>query len=63
MSRDNTSSARTEATIKRYSPLAEQHDEWVESRRYLGLDALAKSQAVGTAVTEEVAIEISALSA
>ena len=43
--------------------LAEQHDEWVESRRYLGLDALAKSQAVGTVMPEEVAIEISALSA
>lgn len=43
--------------------LAEQHDEWVESRRYLGLDALAKSQAVGTAMPEEVAIEISAPSA
>ena len=43
--------------------LAEQHDEWVESRRYLGLDALAKSQAIGTAVAEEVAIEISALGA
>ena len=43
--------------------LAKQHDEWVESRRYLGLDALAKSQAVGTAMPEEVAIEISAPSA
>jgi putative transposase len=26
--------------------LAEQHDEWAEGRRYLGLDVLAKSQAV-----------------
>jgi putative transposase len=24
--------------------LAEQHDEWVESRRYLGLDVLSKSR-------------------
>ena len=24
--------------------LAEQHDEWIESRRYLGLDVLAKSR-------------------
>ena len=24
--------------------LAEQHDEWIESRRYLGLDALSKSR-------------------
>ena len=33
--------------------LAEQHDEWAEGRRYLGLDVLAKSQAVDVA-TEEV---------
>src|SRR6185503_10272798 len=26
--------------------LAEQHDEWAEGRRYLGLDVLARSQAV-----------------
>jgi putative transposase len=28
--------------------LAEQHDEWIEGRRYLGLDALARAQAVTT---------------
>ena len=28
--------------------LAEQHDEWAEGRRYLGLDVLAKSQATTT---------------
>jgi putative transposase len=28
--------------------LAEQHDEWVEGRRYLGLDVLARAAAVGT---------------
>ena len=28
--------------------LAEQHDEWAEGRRYLGLDVLARSQAVNT---------------
>jgi transposase-like protein len=28
--------------------LAEQHDEWAEARRYLGLDVLAKSQATTT---------------
>ena len=28
--------------------LAEQHDEWAEGRRYLGLDVLARSQAVTT---------------
>ena len=34
--------------------LAEQHDEWAEGRRYLGLDVLARSQAVETNTTEEV---------
>ena len=34
--------------------LAEQHDEWAEGRRYLGLDVLARSQAVATAIDEEV---------
>ena len=34
--------------------LAEQHDEWAEGRRYLGLDILAKSQAVDAAAPEEV---------
>jgi putative transposase len=34
--------------------LAEQHDEWAEGRRYLGLDVLARSHAVDTAVAEEV---------
>jgi transposase-like protein len=28
--------------------LAEQHDEWAEGRRYLGLDVLARAAAVGT---------------
>ena len=32
--------------------LAEQHDKWAEARRYLGLDVLARSQAIST--TEEV---------
>jgi putative transposase len=34
--------------------LAEQHDEWAEGRRYLGLDVLARSQTVDTSTTEEV---------
>ena len=34
--------------------LAEQHDEWAEGRRYLGLDVLAKSQTIGQPPTEEV---------
>ena len=35
--------------------LAEQHDEWAESRRYLGLDVLGKSQAVQNSATEQEA--------
>ena len=38
--------------------LAEQHDEWAEVRRYLGLDVLARAQAVDTALTEEVTDEL-----
>ena len=36
--------------------LAEQHDEWAEGRRYLGLDVLARAQAVDHTTThgEEV---------
>ena len=37
--------------------LAEQHNEWTETRRYLGLDVLARSQAVDTD-TEEVTNEL-----
>ncbi|MDT5328438.1 MAG: putative transposase, partial [Mycobacterium sp.] len=33
--------------------LAEQHDEWAESRRYLGLDVLSKSQANQNSPTEQ----------
>jgi transposase-like protein len=46
--------------------LAEQHDEWTEQRRYLGLDALARSRAVLTAdpdPKEETPNLIGALSA
>jgi putative transposase len=35
--------------------LAEQHDEWVESRRYLGLDVLSKSRADHSSATEQEA--------
>ncbi len=35
--------------------LAEQHDEWAESRRYLGLDVLSKSRADRTTSTEQEA--------
>jgi putative transposase len=45
--------------------LAEQHDEWAEGRRYLGLDVLARAQAVDTEHPEEVTtdIELQALTA
>ena len=33
--------------------LAEQHDDWVESRRYLGLDVLSKSRADQSSPTEQ----------
>ncbi len=32
--------------------LAEQHDEWAEMRRYIGLEVLAKSRATPTAAEE-----------
>lgn len=35
--------------------LIEQHDEWVESRRYLGLDVLNKSRADNSSPTEQEA--------
>ena len=33
--------------------LAEQHDEWAEQRRYLGLDALAAARRIGEPNPEE----------
>ncbi|MFT4082838.1 MAG: transposase, partial [Nocardioides sp.] len=42
--------------------LAEQNDEWADGRRYLGLDVLAKSQAVDTA-TEEATHELTTIAA
>ena len=33
--------------------LAEQHDEWAEGRRYLGLDIITRAQTI-TAETKEV---------
>lgn len=35
--------------------LAEQHDEWTESRRYLGLDVLSKSRTDHTSPTQQQA--------
>ncbi len=43
--------------------LAEQHDEWAEARRYLGLDVLAKSQAIGAEPEEVSTPGLHALSA
>jgi transposase-like protein len=43
--------------------LAEQHDEWAEGRRYLGLDVLARTQAIDTPTVEEVTTEPQALTA
>ena len=45
--------------------LAEQHDEWAEGRRYLGLDILAKSRLTlvpdtGDEVTDQPILELSA---
>ena len=34
--------------------LAEQHDEWAEGRRYLGLEVIARAQAVDLTIVEEV---------
>jgi putative transposase len=43
--------------------LAEQHDEWAEGRRYLGLDVLARSQAVDTVAEEVSEPDLQALTA
>ena len=42
--------------------LAEQHDEWAEGRRYLGLDVLAKSQAIDT-TPEEATTDLTTIQA
>jgi putative transposase len=36
--------------------LAEQHDEWTEMRRYIGLDILARSRAASSRPAEEVTL-------
>ena len=44
--------------------LAEQHDEWAEGRRYLGLDVLARSRAIDqTSTDQEVTQPLQALTA
>ena len=42
--------------------LAEQHDEWAEGRRYLGLDVLARAQAVDTTIEEVASTELGRVS-
>ena len=42
--------------------LAEQHDEWAEGRRYLGLDVLTRSQTI-TTTDEEATLTLQALTA
>ncbi len=43
--------------------LAEQHDEWAESRRYLGLDVLSKSRTVNDTPTGQEATPPATLTA
>jgi transposase-like protein len=43
--------------------LAEQHDEWTEMRRYIGLDILAKSRAAGTAANATEELTLTAITA
>ncbi len=43
--------------------LAEQHDEWTEMRRYIGLDILAKSRAAGTAANAAEEVTLTAITA
>jgi transposase-like protein len=43
--------------------LAEQHDEWTEMRRYIGLDVLAKSRAAGTAPSAAEQVTLTAITA
>jgi putative transposase len=43
--------------------LAEQHDEWTEMRRYIGLDVLAKSRAALLATTDTEEVTLTAITA
>ena len=43
--------------------LAEQHDEWIEGRRYLGLDVLDRARATTISRTEEQPASTPALTA
>jgi putative transposase len=43
--------------------LAEQHDEWTEMRRYIGLDVLAKSRAALDTTTKPEEVTLTAITA
>jgi len=43
--------------------LAEQHDEWTEMRRYIGLDVLARSRAAGTTPNTAQEVTLTAITA
>ena len=43
--------------------LAEQHDEWTEMRRYIGLDILAKSRLATTGATPAEEVTLTAITA
>ncbi len=43
--------------------LAEQHDEWIEGRRYLGPDVLTRARTTAPTTDEEATSTIPALSA
>jgi putative transposase len=43
--------------------LAEQHDEWIEDRRYLGLDVLARSRGLGELPDDQEGDGVEALTA
>jgi putative transposase len=43
--------------------LAEQHDEWTEMRRYIGLDVLAKSRMTGNATSTAKEVTLTAITA
>ena len=55
----SSASSPTAARIVRLvgAVLAEQHDEWAEGRRYLGLDVLTRSQATSEEVTTEPTLQ------
>jgi putative transposase len=43
--------------------LAEQHDEWTEMRRYIGVDILAKSRAASTTANTPEEVTMTAITA